>query len=62
MGEEQREEDNVKEAPASELSAQSPTQAGTYEPQDQNLSWSQRLTNWATQAPLILFLKCSGLQ
>ena len=39
--------ENPKQAPGSELSAQSPTWAQTHELQDHDLS----LTNWATQAP-----------
>ena len=54
VGEGQREGDtqNLKQAPGSELSARSPTQAPTHEPGDHDLSGSQTLNQLShTGAP-----------
>ena len=59
MGEGQREREtqNMKQAPGSEMSAQSPTWGSNS--QTEIMTWAEVgcLTSWATQAPLYCFLK-----
>ena len=50
-GQRERETQNLKQSPGSELSAQSPTRGWTHPPWDQDLREVGRSTDWATQAP-----------
>ena len=51
VGQREKETQNLKQAPSSELSAQSSTQGSN--PQREIMTWAEvgRLTDWATQAP-----------
>ena len=54
VGQRERETQNPKQAPGSELSAQSPMQG--LNPHCEIMTWAEvgRLTDWATQVPLVM--------